>query len=208
MLILWLIIQIAHWKELAWRVSVRYRSNRPDSSVCAIRATTVLVASCTILASWRRVRTAPRAIISPTARTNANARKVSKVKIASFLSGRLAFMKNLVSTTAPVPSEMRPVSFDWNGLQSSCFLSRDGCDCLPGYQGAQCESFNPCWNDPCPKEANCTVLLDSDEFQCVCPLGYRGTPDFDECLNLHNPHSPLIFTCLFLVPRAWLWRSH
>lgn len=122
MLILWLIIQIAHWKELAWRVSVRYRSNRPDSSVCAIRATTVLVASCTILASWRRVRTAPRAIISPTARTNANARKVSKVKIASFLSGRLAFMKNLVSTTAPVPSEMRPVIFDWNGKQSSFFF--------------------------------------------------------------------------------------
>ncbi|KAI9556627.1 hypothetical protein GHT06_016417 [Daphnia sinensis] len=60
--------------------------------------------------------------------------------------------------------------------------SKDGCNCLPGYEGPQCEGFNPCWNDPCPEKANCTVLLDSNEFQCVCPLGFRGL-ECDEAID-------------------------
>lgn len=54
-------------------------------------------------------------------------------------------------------------------------FNRDGCICPSGFQGTQCQSFNPCLDDPCPKKAKCTIIPDTLEYQCVCPLGFRGS---------------------------------
>lgn len=55
-----------------------------------------------------------------------------------------------------------------------CFeISETGCVCPQGYEGSQCQSYNPCWNDPCRNGATCT-RTDSSDYLCVCPAGYRG----------------------------------
>lgn len=97
------IFQNVCWTELAKRASVRYRSNRPVSNACVIRATTDLVANRTTRASCRLARTALRVVIIQTARSIACALKATTVGIVPSQSVRLVSTKNLVSTTAPVP---------------------------------------------------------------------------------------------------------
>lgn len=78
------------------------------------------------------------------------------------------------------------------------------CICQPGYGGAQCQDFNPCWAEPCRHGATCSKSSskdDSSEFVCICPPGYRGDP----YSRINFIHFILFF---FYEIRTRLWRSY
>jgi len=57
------------------------------------------------------------------------------------------------------------------------------CDCLPGYDGTNCEEdINECLTEPCKNGASCTQGI--GEYTCDCLLGYGGINceiDTDKC---------------------------
>ena len=71
-----------------------------------------------------------------------------------------------------------------SGTNSSVDLGEYTCDCLPGYNGTNCEEdINKCEPNPCQNAGNCTET--SDGYECDCEVGYQGDNcelDINECI--------------------------
>ncbi|TKR72396.1 hypothetical protein L596_019847 [Steinernema carpocapsae] len=60
------------------------------------------------------------------------------------------------------------------------------CECEPGRMGVYCHLEDPCFNEPCGKDAMCLKDVIFGNYSCVCPPGLTGpqcTEDINECLD-------------------------
>ncbi|KAK0400502.1 hypothetical protein QR680_015284 [Steinernema hermaphroditum] len=60
------------------------------------------------------------------------------------------------------------------------------CECAPGRMGVYCHLEDPCFNEPCGKDAMCLKDVIYGNYSCVCPVGLTGptcTEDINECLD-------------------------
>ena len=49
------------------------------------------------------------------------------------------------------------------------------CDCPPGFVGQRCEGdINECLDDPCNPNGTLDCMQKSNDYECVCKLGYEG----------------------------------
>ncbi len=58
------------------------------------------------------------------------------------------------------------------------------CECLPGYSGANCENYNPCYNLTC-QNGGIPTTNGSGNCGCGCPPGYSGAncQNYNPCYN-------------------------
>uniref|UniRef100_A0A1I7Z6V8 Neurogenic locus Notch protein n=1 Tax=Steinernema glaseri TaxID=37863 RepID=A0A1I7Z6V8_9BILA len=65
-------------------------------------------------------------------------------------------------------------------------LAKYTCECQPGRMGVYCHLEDPCFNNPCGKDAMCLKDVIYGNYSCVCPMGLTGptcTDDINECLD-------------------------
>lgn len=72
--------------------------------------------------------------------------------------------------------------------------------CVPGYQGVNCEyEVDECQNQPCQNGGTCIDLV--NHFKCSCPPGTRG---MKSALPVFHPGHSLSYKCIFSLVKGFL----
>ena len=91
--------------------------------------------------------------------------------------------------------DMRPTI-----VQHFLFFLLCSWQCVPGYQGVNCEyEVDECQNQPCQNGGTCIDLV--NHFKCSCPPGTRG---MKSALPVFHPGHSLSCKCIFSLVKGFL----